>query len=76
MSKTANSCRTGWKRIKEASQYKYVLKYIDPNGDVHWAFKFSNTTAVEVESEREAALRVDKALIGRGKEPVNILKRK
>jgi len=76
MSKLANSSMWGWTYIKGGSKYKYVQKLRDPNGNYHWVFRIMGGTAVECESEREAALRVDKALIGKGKEPVNILVRK
>lgn len=76
MSKTAATKIFHWTYIPKASKYQFVRKFKDPNGDFHWGFKFTNSTFVECETEREAALRVDKALIGKGKEPVNILKRK
>jgi len=62
--------------IKNASKYKYVYKFLDASGGAHWVFKFANTRHVECDTERDAALRVDKALIGKGKNPVNILKPK
>lgn len=64
------------KYIKGGSNYKYVEKWVNLKGVVCWFFRMPDSTRVKVESEREAAIRVDKAFIERGKEPVNILKRK
>lgn len=76
MSKSADSGCFGWKYIKDGSRYKYVRKHIDPNGNEHWIAKIPNATSKEYPTERDAAKAVDLFLINKGKEPVNILKRK
>ena len=60
---------------KKSSKYKYVGKYICEKGVVKWRTMIS-TTGFSFDTEREAAMCVDKILIARGKEPVNILVRK
>ena len=61
------------------SQYKYVSKQ-RLGGKIVWRGTFFNKNGKgngkSFPTEREAALYVDKKLIGNGKEPVNILKRK
>lgn len=70
------------KRIRKSDKYKYVYLYelIDKKkpvekwfamtGNLHFDFKSSFH-----DTEREAALAVDRKLIELNKEPVNILKR-
>jgi len=64
--------RLNWEKGK--SKYKYVLKFRDTQMTIRWSCnlpKYKHT----FDTEREAAIAVDKELIKRGKEPVNILKR-
>lgn len=60
-----------FKYIENSKNYKYVQKY--KKGDkIKWLGKVLRTGKT-FETEREAALYVDKVLINKGKEPVNIL---
>ena len=59
---------------KKSSQYKYVGKYIREKGVSKWRTMLPST-GFSFDTEREAAICVDKLLIAKGKEPVNILKR-
>jgi len=76
MSKSAKQSYFGWTHVKGGSNYKYVVKLTDPTGDEHWLIKIPNVSSKEYPTEREAAIAVDLFLINKGKEPVNILKRK
>ena len=70
---------TGWcsyKLIKGGSKYKYVVLYADEYGKERWFAKVRGFTTKEYETERDAAIAVDKMFLSKGKEPVNILKRK
>lgn len=61
-------------KVSGKSIYKYVLQIMKTNGK--YAYQMSVCGICKVfNTEREAALNVDKVLILRGKEPVNILKR-
>jgi hypothetical protein len=63
-----------FKYIENSKTYKYVQKYKE--GDkIKWLGKVLRTGKT-FKTEREAALYVDKVLINKGKEPVNILVRK
>ena len=63
-----------FKYIENSKTYKYVQKY--KVGDkIKWLGKVLRTGKT-FETEREAALYVDKVLLNKGKEPVNILVRK
>jgi hypothetical protein len=57
------------------SKYRYVKKLM-VNDKVYWILSLTGVSQKCYETEREAALVVDKYLINKGKEPVNILKRK
>jgi len=64
------------------SKYKYVYKYVSKK-DHSISFRaqpivkgIGKCGAMSFETERKAALFVDKVLIGKGAEPVNILNRK
>ena len=58
------------------SKYKYVYG-IQPDGDRwYWQLRLKGVSNKCYDTEREAALVVDKYLISKGKEPVNILVRK
>ena len=57
------------------SKYRYVKKLM-VNDKVYWSLAISGVSQKCYETEREAALVVDKYLISKGKEPVNILVRK
>ena len=59
----------------DSSNYKNVQKVIHKDGTVRWEAKLPRTAKI-FDTEREAALCIDKNLISRDKEPVNILKRK
>ena len=70
-----------YKRVKKGSSFKYVEKYTDSDGGVMWYARLRNTkTSMSggkvCQTEHEAAKSVDLYLIGIGKEPVNVLKRK
>jgi hypothetical protein len=63
-----------------SKKYRYVDKYVFKGDEsiVKWKAKMQvdgHKTGRNYDSEREAALAIDKFLIGHGKEPVNILKR-
>ena len=59
----------------EPSKYKYVN--VEPrNGKVFYRIGVPNHSKKRYKTEREAAIAVDKILIGQGKEPINILVRK
>ena len=76
MSKSAESGCYNWKYIKDGSKFKYVRKYVDATGGEYWVIKPPNSSSKEYPTEREAAKAIDIFLINKGKEPVNILKRK
>lgn len=65
------------KTIKDTKSklYKYVLK-TEVNDNVYWRVNITGVSKIGYKTEREAALVVDKYLISKGKEPVNILVRK
>lgn len=57
------------------SKYKYV-KYIESNDVGYWSINLKNVTKKSYPTERDAAIAVDKYLISKGKNPVNILVKK
>lgn len=66
--------------IRKSDKYKYVVLY-SVNGVERWkayvpGYKERPRWQKFFDTEREAAIGVDKHLIRFGKEPVNILKRK
>jgi hypothetical protein len=61
------------KNIK--SQYRYV-NCISKDGKEHWHVQMNGVGRDKFPTERDAAIAVDKLLISKGKEPINILKRK
>jgi hypothetical protein len=65
------------KTIKDtkSTKYKHVLK-TEVNDNVYWRVNITGVSKIGYKTEREAALVVDKYLISKGKEPVNILVRK
>ena len=66
---------TSRKHIK--SQYKFVAGMTNnTDSEVHWYIKKAGIGANKFESERAAAIAVDKLLINKGLEPINILKRR
>jgi hypothetical protein len=66
---------TNRKHIK--SKYKHVSGMCNnTEGKVHWFVKKAGVSASKFETERGAAIAVDKLLISKGLEPINILKRK
>jgi len=71
---------SGYKRVG-GSQYKYVSEYRKKDGTSGWSAKMVNskigkTGGKMYATEHEAAKAVDLYLIGQGKEPLNVLKRK
>jgi hypothetical protein len=58
-----------------SSQYKYIKK-CEWNDKVYWQLNYPNVSMKGYDTEREAAIAIDKILISKGKEPVNILVRK
>ena len=62
------------KYIENSKKYKYVQKY-KLGDEIRWLGKVLRTGKT-FENERDAALYVDKVLLNKGKEPVNILIRK
>lgn len=65
------------KTIKDtkSEKYKFVVK-TEVNEKTYWRVNMRGVSKIGYETEREAAMVVDKYLIRKGKEPVNILKRK
>lgn len=59
----------------KSKKYKHVLK-TEVNGHVYYRINIKGVSKIGYKTEREAALAVDKYLINKGKEPVNILVRK
>jgi hypothetical protein len=64
-----------YKYLGTSNKYSYVCKYEDRHGNILWQGKRFNNGKF-VETERGAALNVDKELLSKGKEPINILVRK
>jgi hypothetical protein len=59
-------------------KYKRVFPYVsvnNPHGPIIWIAKIFGSCEF-YDNERDAAIYVDKALIKRGKEPINILKKR
>jgi len=56
------------------SMYKHVAS-VRTNNIQRWYINIHGVSRSKFDTEREAAIAVDKLLIGRGKEPVNILTR-
>lgn len=66
----------GKKRLPKG-KYKYVYSYELPNGDiVHQSFIPKYKWSAYHDTEKKAAIAVDKYLISKGKEPINVLVRK
>ena len=63
-----------WNRLKEKSIYKYVQVYMFNNKKLYVSALY-NRKRKSFENEKECAIYIDKNLIQRGQEPVNILKR-
>ena len=58
-------------------KYKYVYSYILSDGTkVHKAYISTYGWSKYFKTEREAAIEVDKYLLNKGKEPVNVLVKK
>lgn len=66
---------TKCKYQKGASKYKYVRLWVSPKGEKIWVAMICGVTR-QFNTEREAAIYIDKALIRMGKEPINIMVRK
>tara|TARA_B100000780_G_scaffold237173_1_gene178173 strand:- start:5663 stop:5875 length:213 start_codon:yes stop_codon:yes gene_type:complete len=56
------------------SMYKHVAS-VRNNNIQSWYININGVSKSKFDTERKAAIAVDKLLIGRGKEPVNILTR-
>ena len=56
------------------SEYKHVAS-INTSSAQRWYVNMKGVGRNKFDTEREAAIAVDKLLIGRGKEPVNVLTR-
>ena len=54
------------------SKYKYVQN-LKANGKDYWTLNIIGVSKIKFESERQAAIAVDKYFISRGKKPINIL---
>ncbi len=59
----------------EKSKYKHVIKELK-NDLIRWKINVKGYSQKRYKTEREAAISVDKIMIKKGKEPVNILVRK
>ncbi len=57
------------------SKYKYVQNLKKDGNDV-WCINMEGVSKAKFDTERQAAIAIDKLLISKGKEPVNILVRK
>jgi len=63
---------TQLKYIRKSDKYKYVFLYETKDKKQRWgAMIYSN--GVYFDTEREAAISIDKKLISKGKKPINIL---
>ena len=58
---------------RKSNKYKYVYLYISSAGNNKWKSAISGNGKY-FDEERQAARHVDKMLIEKGKEPVNIFK--
>ena len=68
--------KSGKKKLPKG-KYKNVYSYELPNGEVvHQSFLPKYKWSAYHESEKKAAIAVDKFLINKGKEPINVLVRK
>lgn len=63
------------KYIAKSEKYKYVYKYSTSKGKIFFVGRVVGYKKENFKNERECALWVDKQLISKGKEPVNILVR-
>jgi hypothetical protein len=61
-------------KVSGKSKYKYVLQIMKKDGSYAWQMSVCGICRV-FDTEKEAAIKVDKVLIDNGKEPVNVLKR-
>jgi hypothetical protein len=65
------------KQWHKNSEYRYVQGLIDrKTNKIRWVVHMHGVGRNAFETERDAAIAVDKILISKGKEPVNILIRK
>jgi hypothetical protein len=58
------------------SQFKYVQQIATKTDKNYWMITLQGVQRKTYNTEREAAIAVDKYLISKGKEPLNILVRK
>ena len=70
-------CKFAFKKGKKKlpkGKYRNVYSYEMPNGDIiHQAFIPKYKWSVYLETEKQAAIEVDKFLINKGLKPVNVL---
>ena len=59
-------------RIKKSDRYKYVTLYLTSKGEERWAAKIYGNGKY-FDTEKEAAICIDKKLLEKGKDAVNIL---
>jgi hypothetical protein len=57
------------------SKYKYVQN-LNLNGKDYWTVNITGVSKPKFETEKEAAIAVDKYFLSKGKDPVNVLVRK
>jgi len=63
--------------LKKDTDYKYVVKMkYRNNDDIFYVAKMKGLTSSAYTTAKEAAIVVDKYLISKGKEPINILVKK
>jgi len=68
--------KSGKKKLPKG-KYKNVYSYALPNGQiVHQSYISKYKWSAYHDSEKKAAIAVDKFLINKGKEPINVLVRK
>lgn len=60
----------------KSKKYKYVYEYVSSNGSITFEGRVVGYRKQGFLDDRKCALWVDKQLISKGKEPVNILVRK
>jgi len=63
---------SGIKYIRKSENYKYVYLYLQKDGKERWEAKIFNIGKC-YDTEKEAAIEVDRKLIEKGKKPINIL---
>lgn len=59
-----------------SSKYRYVSGRLKNSTDMEWFVNITGISRSSFLNEKDAAIAVDKILISKGKQPVNILKKK